>query len=74
MSKRYRSAPVNCSDSTVTVVVDPFNHDGIVILEGLRSNYGGEGTKVMVDFEVDADSIDDLIEYLQEAKKRSQTV
>ena len=71
MAKKYTSTPVTCKDSRVSVSVDPGNWDGIVLIQGVRTDYNGEGTQVAIDFEVDAGAIDTLIEYLQEAKKHS---
>lgn len=71
MAKSYRSIPVTCKDSSVSVSVDPNNWDGIVILEGVRTDYNGEGTKVSVDLEIDAAAIDTLIGFLQQAKRNS---
>lgn len=68
MSKAYKSEPFDCKDTVLTVSVDPGNYDGIVMLEGVRTDYDAEGKRVILDLEVDASQIDALIEALMVAR------
>lgn len=68
MAAEYRSETFDCKDSHLTVFVDPDNWDGIIMLEGVRTDYDANGERVAVDFEIEASNIERLIVALMEAK------